>query len=161
MSAERNICPHCQAINTGEVSGSFLCNKCGASLICETKSASADQVAEVEPPLAERIGRYSRLRRSLIRTSSYYLIAAIGASVGFLQVLWLSIRPLTEGDWLILSAYYAVAILLLRLSSLFWRKYRNIAKELSRARADELSLPPDFSQLSDGSQHVRNLERLK
>ena len=108
-----------------------------------------------------RIRQITRSRRSAYRSRGYLLIGSAVCLVLALQLMWISIGRFREGLNVMASAFLMAALVLLALS---WRALSRAGQLKREANASALSnpkTPPDFSQLSDGSQSWKNLEDLK
>lgn len=109
-----------------------------------------------------RIRQMAALRRAAIRTRSYCVIAVGGCAVAAADFIFFAIRRLLAHPHalgiLIAIVYFLAALALLVLSRYFIRLALRFHREANQSSLSPLTAPPDFSELQDGSQIVRNLE---
>ena len=105
-----------------------------------------------------RIRQLAALRRAAYRSRSYCIIAAIGCAVTIIQIIHelISYRRTLLAQFLYIAA--AIALLLLGIQCAKWA--RHFHKEAKRSQLKPPPTPPDFTHLSDGSQHAKNLENM-
>jgi hypothetical protein len=108
-----------------------------------------------------RIRQLAALRRAAWRSRSYCLIAAAGALVSAIQLVVNAIYRFAGHQPLLRPILYLLSAILLVIAAIYFMrlavKYHREAQPSSSAQT---AARPDFSTLSDGSQHARNLERL-
>ena len=156
------LCPECLGpvqIHSDDAPANIHCPHCGSEF-----DPSAIQ-APAEPNLdrldADRIRQSSRGRRSLWRSRSYCLIAAITCLAGAGELIGDGVPRVKAHQpirWLI---EFLCAIALLPAAGYFLKLARRYTRE---ARTDQRPInlpPPDFTTLSDGSQQARNLEEIR
>ena len=109
-----------------------------------------------------RIRQMATLRRAAIRTRSWCVIALAGCIVGAAQLIFDAVRrwpiPANFHGILVAVLYLLSAIALLFLAIHFLRLAIRFHREGKQSALTPPTGPPDFSQLQDGSQIVRNLE---
>lgn len=110
-----------------------------------------------------RIRQVSTLRRGTSRARSYLVIAVIVSAVASVQLVLMTIDYVAAGGWGLTPVGYLLFVgVLLMLAGYFGRR----ALELHRELQTPPPLPPvegepDFTTLSDGSQHWKNLEDIR
>ncbi len=104
-------------------------------------------------------------RRAAFRTRSYFLIAGLGAAAITAQLLVNAFYHFKNHTGVAKPYGYLLCAAALVVAIIFCMKHaRRLSREMKHSALDELPPPknePDFSQLSDGSQQVRNLEDIK
>ncbi len=109
-----------------------------------------------------RIRRMATLRRAAIRSRSYCVTAVGGCVVGAADFVFFAIRRLLGHPHalgiFIAVVYFVAAVVLLVLSRYFIRLALRFHREANQSSLTPPTAPPDFSQLQDGSQIVKNLE---
>lgn len=173
-------CPFCGAALPLSIAGRDVvqCPECGAelSLAGERTAASvgstdfeltgtpADRRGDFAQELdGLRIRQVSTLRRGTSRARSYVVIALIISVVASVQLILMTIDHVAAGGWGLMPVGYLLFVgVLLMLAGYFGRR----ALELHRELHTPPPLPPvegepDFSTLSDGSQHWKNLEDIR
>ena len=113
---------------------------------------------------SKRIRQMAALRRAAIRTRSYCVIALSGCIVGAAELIFDAIRDWPSpfrlrAIWLPLI-YLVCTILLLMAAIYFLRLALRYHREAKQSSIPPPTMPPDFSQLQDGSQIARNLEEM-
>jgi H+/Cl- antiporter ClcA len=111
-----------------------------------------------------RIRQMATLRRAAIRTRSWCVIALIGCIVGAAEFIFDAIHrwptPANFHGILVAVHYLLSAIALLLLAIHFFRLTLRFHREAQQSALAPPTSPPDFSQLQDGSQIVKNLEEM-
>jgi len=139
----------------------------------DSQSQSDDEEVESPPAREEelrelRIRQFSTLRRTAYRTRSYFIVGTVGCLMTAVQTIDWGIRALYAPHWRLLAILWLfIAAAALLGTAGFARRVARIQREINsdlRAReTQELEAArnePDFSLLSDGSQHIRNLEQV-
>lgn len=110
-----------------------------------------------------RIRQVSTLRRAAIRGRTYLQIGGIVCGTGGVQLgLKAMQRVEHERVWDARTfAFIAFAVVCIMLAFFFFKRAIETGRELKRPMLDEPTTPPDFSTLSDGSQHARDLEEIR
>ncbi len=154
-------CLYCGAAVDTDAQGKppLQCPQCGELLIIDAEEE--DSQAHEEPEVAEleeiKIRRVVRERRALVRTRSYYLVILLACMLFSVQLV---VRAVQAGSINQVIGYIAGATLLLLIARTMVGKFREISARINRSDLQEPTTPPDFTPLSDGSQHARNLEDL-
>ena len=108
-----------------------------------------------------RVRQLSALRRAAYRTRSYCVIGAVGCAVAAVKlVLMTSAHAHARGWGLRPVLYVLAAAAALAGVRFFFGRAAGLTRELNRPAQTDPDSPPDFSTLSDGSQHWKNLEEL-
>jgi len=156
------------------------CPRCGAEIVVGTDSepqetgeiqveAEEDDDCAAEPDPAEedelsslRIRQVAALRRSANRSRSHCVVIATALLVGAGKLTVMTIQNVRSGGQRIFSAAYVVAIALaLIFAGLLIRRIVELTRELKQPLLSDPLEPPDFSTLSDGSQHARHLAEMQ
>ncbi len=113
---------------------------------------------------SNRIRQMAALRRAAYRSRSYCLIAIGACIVAAAELVFDAIRRLRQhpalSGILIAIAYFLAAALLIVLTRHFIRLAVRFHRESKKSILSDPAVPPDFSQLQNGSQVVKNLEDL-
>jgi len=114
---------------------------------------------------SNRIRQMAALRRGAIRSRSYCVIALCGCIVGAAEFgfdAWKRWpRPANVRGVLVATVYVLCGVGLLLLGRYFFRLAMRFHGETRQSNLPNPQTPPDFSQLSDGSQIVKNLEEIR
>jgi hypothetical protein len=174
------ICPTCSlqfAVAEMPENGLLKCPECGAEFFATAEESDEDRAErermELEQQVKEdRLGdiRHNKVlleRRSLYRTRTYFVIG-MGLCIAWsMQLMFFSARRAIiehQGLSLRVCLYLATIVVMLFLAYLCLRKIYAINAEASKPVQHEITKPPDFSTLSDGSQLLdkaaKNLEKL-
>lgn len=174
-------CPNCGApVDAAHVSGPIAqCPACGTQFFppalddvdladaTETggeTEASAQSESELE---ALRIRHFSVLRRSAYRTRSYFIVGVVACLILAIQLVIWVVGDIRHGaGWRGRPIIYLLTAGAALVGAFeFWlhvaRVQRAIDAEVAARALEELEAArhePDFSMLSDGSHHARNLE---
>jgi hypothetical protein len=105
-----------------------------------------------------RIRQLSTLRRATYRSRSYAMIWSTVCAVATVQFIIMAAR---EDRPMLLIAWVLLAICSSWMSFHCARRAIALHREAKRKMLVEPTTPPDFSTLSDGSQHARNLEDVR
>jgi hypothetical protein len=105
-----------------------------------------------------RIRKMAALRRAVIRTRSYCLIAVGGCVVGSAELVFDGIRRWPR---LVTWLYWLCAVGLLAVGIHFARMAVRYHRETKQSAIPDSTTPPDFSHLQDGSQFAKNLEDIQ
>jgi hypothetical protein len=113
---------------------------------------------------SNRIRQMAALRRGAIRTRSYCVIALGGCAVGAAQCVFEGIRHWpTSANFLAILAcglFLLSAAALVVLGAYFLVLARRFHRQAKQSAIPPPQVPPDFSNLQDGSQIVKNLEEM-
>ncbi len=144
----------------------LLCPHCGAIYIVDDATGNFPHQSNIQiqyfgPDADQRIRQIIRLRRSIIRTRGWCITAAIACLVlAVQQIIW-PIAALANAQWNPQqTSRLLFAIILLAAAVFLSRRIVRLSSELRRRSLTDPTTPPDFSSLSDGSQHARDLEKL-
>jgi hypothetical protein len=111
---------------------------------------------------SNRIRQMASLRRGAIRSRSYCVIALGGCVVGAAEFVFDAFHrwpaPVNLRGVLVAILYLFCSIALLVLGGYFLRLAIRFHLEAKQSALPPPATTPDFSQLQDGSQIVRNLE---
>jgi ribosomal protein S27AE len=147
--AQTYSCPHCAAEFIAEHDSPQVCSHCGQMI----EFSQPDELSW------QHIQAAMRARTSGMRVRSYCLVGAAGCAVTSLELVWrFAIHPAARPIQL---SYLFVAALMIWFAIHLANKAATIRREMNRNPVSPPTAPPDFSTLSDGSQIVRNLERMK
>ena len=110
-----------------------------------------------------RIRQVATLRRGTARARSYLLIGVIVSTVACVKLVLMTIDHVRAGGWgLTPLGYLLFVAVLLMLASYFGRRAMELHRELQvPAPLPPVQGEPDFSTLSDGSQHWKNLNEIR
>jgi len=108
-----------------------------------------------------RIRKVAQLHRGTTRVASYFLIVAGACGVIAVDLMERATKLVVRNGASITPIIYgAAALALIVLGFRMWRRFRQLSIEARRRNLPNPETTPDFSTLSDGSQVVRNLEKL-
>ncbi|GEM_PF-1340168 len=131
--------------------------------VIDSPTAHTEVQSQHEGPNLEghRIQQIVRARRAVLRTRGWYITAAIACLIlAVQQVVWL-IAALPRGPWdAPQTARLSLAVVLMAVAMLLRERIGRLSSELHHKSLPDPVSPPDFSSLSDGSQHARNLHNL-
>ena len=151
----------------------LTCPRCGTEffppvLEYQYPIDAADSDQEGDPDDADqeelsslRIRQIAALRRGAYRSRSYCMIGAAALLATTIELIIMTVQRVRAAGWSWLPTLYAAAAALSFLGA--WRlvvKIRSLSQEVRHTLLNEPTEPPDFTPLSDGSQHVKNLEEL-
>jgi DNA-directed RNA polymerase subunit RPC12/RpoP len=171
-------CPHCGqrvAVELADVARSYICPGCGQTFEMPAMQLAMPTLDYADPDAPDdrqdeamdeldglRIKQLATARRAAWRTRSWVLITAIGAGTGAAQLVLMSAQSFRAGatDWGV--AYAVSALLALMLCTRLLVRARRMKRQIEeQSHHDKPSRPPDFSELSDGSQRWKNLSALQ
>jgi hypothetical protein len=155
-------CEKCGRKITAAEDGEYpsTCPGCGQLLVIAgaEEPRREDRDDEIE---AAAIRRIVVERRALLRTRGYYLVLTWACVALAAQMMWMMAHALTNGGWQNwLVIYPAAALFLLVMGRDLWMRARKLGEQVRKSALAEPSLPPDFKDLSDGSQKWNNLDQL-
>lgn len=163
-------CPACSRLFKAELRpGEFpCCPECGQSMVLgEPGDDLAAQLKEHELS-ALHILQLARQRRSAIRHRSHLLIFATVCGVAAAQLM-VSLIRLGFCAWqqaacassLLFAAVYLLGLFLaLRYTRRFLTRAAELKHACRKSALAEPQTPPDYSSLSDGSEHIKALEEM-
>ncbi|HEY7116293.1 MAG TPA: hypothetical protein VH475_06895 [Tepidisphaeraceae bacterium] len=174
--AETFTCPHCeQAVEgtAGDVAQLVECPACHESFVIPSRQGSFELPSGPEDPGdaggaqdddeldAVRMRHVVVQRRAAIRSRSYALIGAGACLIGGIQLCIMAYHEVRAAGWgmrpgsfLLFALATAIGVLYFLGRAAYWQR------ESAGSAIPDPTTPPDFSSLSDGSQHARNLEAL-
>ena len=168
------VCPQCDRaveVNPDSVEPFMQCPHCGGQF-----AIIVDEPASVDPETREadewardaeldglKIRQLSNARRALIRLRTYLFIACVLGTVGGVQLVIKAVQRVRhEHVWdLRTIGFIAFAAVCFMLAVYFLNRMAEMNRELRRPLLEDPTTPPDFSMLSDGSQHARDLEDIR
>lgn len=160
-------CPSCGEMIDPTASGTVQCPHCGAELVPppdeESEPATGDESTpdEQDELSSLHIRQIASLRRGAYRARSYCIIGMGVLMVGAMQFLILAAHGVRASGWHLLEIGFACGAIAALIFS--WRlagRVMTLTHELRQPLLSDPSEPPDFSTLSDGSQHVKHLEEM-
>jgi hypothetical protein len=149
-------CPHCGAAIAPTATGKSIvtCAACGRPVEL-WDNAPQGRDAAIDALRAQKI---AASRRAAMRVQTYFRVVAIGCVAAAGECIY---KAWYAGRWNV------TRILLLGLAMCavwgivyFLRHASKVARELRKPMLIDPTTPPDFSQLGDGSQRVKDLENL-
>jgi DNA-directed RNA polymerase subunit RPC12/RpoP len=171
-------CPECGedvAATPGAVARLIDCPACEERFLIPAENGSTVIPEDPEPTDEEREAKAESeldglrmrhvvvVRRAAMRSRTYAIIGAAGCLLGVAKLAimtWKETRGGTAwGLWPV--TYVGVAIAALFGAAYFLRRAAHWQRESLAGKIPDPETPPDFSTLSDGSQHARNLEDLR
>lgn len=166
MNESPILCSGCgreiPADSTGQIPA--LCAHCGAMrIIDDVEEPAAEASAPNEAELEERrIRQIVRSRRAAVRMRGWYIVGMLACVILAAQQLgWFVTAVVRDARGAQQVARIPLALVLLAGAVSLRKRVRRLTAELRRHGLSEPTTPPDFTSLSDGSQQVRNLEKLK
>jgi len=155
------------------------CSRCGTQFFRPENQVDNELAEDASPPdMARavreeeldglRIRQISTLRRAVYRTRSYFVIAGGACFVTAIQLATMIYHraaqtrlrmPLSDG--MLLAGYVLLMLAALGGAFYFERRIVALTRELRKPTLENPENTPDFSPLSDGTQHVQNLENLR
>ena len=109
---------------------------------------------------ASHIQKITHHRRTAYRSRGYLLTGSVFCAVLGVQLIWNSVGKFRGGSNFIASAYLMAASILFALAWHALKRAQHFKREADASVLPDPKTPPDFSQLSDGSQSWKNLEDL-
>lgn len=181
-------CPNCSesiVLNEAPENGLVECPACGAQFFAATDpadiEADARAEAEAEAALERReaelselhVRQVSTLRRSMIRSRSYFITGAWACIVAAAELAWFAGLRFREfmadkaaglhvgiTSYIIPIAEVVSLIAALFASRYFFRRARQAAIELKATVMKDPEIPPDLSTLGGGLEPWRGLETM-
>jgi hypothetical protein len=107
-----------------------------------------------------RIRQVYQLRRSIYRARRYWLVGMGICIVAAGQIVW-KLFTSSPGSMGVSNAHAAVLAIACLVGAVFCiRQAAQLGRSARQSTLQEPEQPPDFSSLSDGSQHWKNLEAM-
>jgi hypothetical protein len=101
-------------------------------------------------------------RRTAIRTRTYFVAGAVACVTGAIELVIMTVTEVRAGGWHVRQAGFVLAgVVGVWGAVYFFRRAAYWGRESRAVTMPEPETPPDFSTLSDGSQHAKNLENLQ
>ena len=168
------VCPNCaQAVevDANSIEPFMQCPHCGGqfAIMVDEPTAVDDDTREADERAQDaeldgmKIRQLSNARRALIRLRTYLFIACVLGAVGGVQLVIKAVQRIRhERVWdLRTIGFIAFAAACFMLAVYFLNRMLEMNRELRRPLLEDPTTPPDFSMLSDGSQHARDLEDVR
>lgn len=151
------------------------CANCGAQFFASAEAVDlhvVDDTAEAQAAAAEdreqeidgnKIRQLSAMRRGAIRARSWCLIVVVVCLVGAVELVIKTIENVWHARrWgLRPTGFILFAIAGVIIAVYFFRRARELKREIDKPALQDPSKPPDFSTLSDGSQRWKHLEDMR
>ena len=162
-------CPNCRGLVAAAAGERLLvCPVCGEQFFISDEFNPGAESSQEHPSESAReselnelrIRQVSSLRRGAFRSRSWCVIAAGGCIVGAAQLVQMAVHDLRRGTRILPIGFFLAAAAALLGSGYFIRAAVRLTRELQQPSLPDPPAPPDFSTLSDGSQHWRNLDEL-
>lgn len=173
-------CPHCGGmIDAGVPGGSIIqCPHCNTQFFAPQPDIEeesdvqepTEENAHTEAELSElRIRQFSTLRRAAYRTRSYFIVGTLGCLGLAIQLIISAVESArfhhqwgrgSISDLLFAAAAFIGVFFFGRHALEVQRGINASLREREREEAEAARNEPDFSLLSDGSQHAQNLHRM-
>ena len=174
-------CPACgQALQAipGPVARLVECGNCGTHFVIPSDQGSVDPPEDFGPSDEEKNANAANelsslrmrhiivTRRAAIRSRTYCIVGAALCLMGAVKLVMMIVTDVKIAGWHLLHYGYAICVAASVLGAGILAKRAAWWQRESRAplfppdNATSSDQPPDFSTLSDGSQHARNLENL-
>lgn len=164
MDDSQNIfcCEKCGHAIAASEEGEYptACPACGELLVIadDEPPPQANRDEEIE---AVAIRRIVQERRALLRTRGYYLVLTWACIAVAAQMIWMMVHALIVGGWQNWQVIYpAAALFLVMLARDMWVRAQKLGAQVRASSLTQPTAPPDFTQLSDGSQKWKDLENL-
>jgi len=180
-------CPHCLqavAFDPADAGGIAICPHCDWEFPLPADAAPNDAlgpdgfvIVDDAPPPAEppprrgpeddvdamRIRQVVNLRRTAYRHRSHFLMLSLACGVLGVHFIVETVRRVVERQPLELKhwAYPLIAVVLVRWGLRAYKRAVAYGEEAVKSSIPVPQTPPSFDELSDGSQHWQNLEKLK
>jgi hypothetical protein len=166
-SAMRVVCPHCGLeLEVGPAEGerAVECPACGGEFVVPGPDGvpEYESAERPEPELdALRVRQIVMARRAAIRGRTYMLLGAMLCAVGLAKLVTMIVPAVRQEGWSRYAIGCGIFAVLAAMGAIYClRRAAELNKESKSTPLPESATPPDFTTLSDGSQHVRNLEAL-
>jgi DNA-directed RNA polymerase subunit M/transcription elongation factor TFIIS len=170
-------CPNCGQIlhaERGEVARLLQCPACSELFVIPALDGSTDlpdaAVATEEQKAHSELQELNSLRmrhlivtrRTAIRTRTYYVAGAVSCLVGAIQLAIMTVTEVRIVGWHLRQVSFVLfAIAALYLAAYLFKGAAHWGRQSQAAKIPDPETPPDFTPLSDGSQHAKNLEHLE
>jgi hypothetical protein len=132
--------------------------------LSDEKEAPADEPEQVdrEEELSNlRIRQIAALRRGAYRSRSYCIVGVVALVVAAVKLITMTVRHVRYAGWQLRPAgYLCAAAAALMGAGFFAARALELTREVAKPLLVDPPEPPDFSTLSDGSQHAKHLEEM-
>jgi len=169
-------CPACgQAVEAtrGPVAQLLHCPACGEHFVIAAIDGSTDvpeegAVREEEKDAREvaeldslRMRHLVVTRRTAMRSRTYNILGAATCLMAAAKLVVMTVKEVRIEGWHLRAVSYVLfAIVAVWPIPYLLRRAAHWARESRGVKMPDPETPPDFSELSDGSQHAKNLEDL-
>jgi hypothetical protein len=152
-------CPSCghEVRGVSHLQTLYKCPACGTEFLAV---GGVHSTADEETLNALRIRNVSLLRRSVFRTRSHFIVGASACIVALSEVVLIMLRGFRTRAWLTEITCIAAGFGLIILLKHCVARIVALGRELRDSKMQLPNEPQDFSNLSDGSQRIRDLENL-
>ena len=169
-------CPACGTVidvTPGETAAVVSCPACGEHVLIPAVDGSTELAQEEEAAARRAEERQSELdglrmrhvivtRRAAIRSRTYNVLGAAGCVMAAVKLGIIAVQQGRRAGWhAAQGALVVMAVAAVYFGWHFLQRARAWGRESRGSAMPEPETPPDFSTLSDGSQHARSLEELK
>lgn len=158
-------CPHCGIaveVTVRQAGTEVSCPDCREVFEVRLEGEGREAPAVKEKLDALRVRQMMLARRAVYRGWGFMMFGAGICVVSAVQLLFNAYKAIRDGasrDWVVL--YTAVAVLLIVLAAKLWVRGKQLKREVEKPMLEPPAAPPDFTGLSDGTQHAQNLERMR
>ena len=161
LDAQQPACLHCGRPVPADAMQSHLpaCPFCGQLAIIDDQEPHLSHPPDPANPAelnSLRLRQIITERRGMIRTRTYLLAGTVACVVVAVQSI---ITAIQSGGWAA-AAELGLALILLAFAWRLGIQTRQVHRRFAQALQHDPARQPDFTSLSDGSQHRRNLEEL-
>jgi hypothetical protein len=172
-NSKATACPNCGAFLEIEpgTQPPLRCPNCQADFVSTIDEPFTDATVdweepEPEPPARDeldglRIRKLVQARRSAIRARTYALVILICCIVMGVQLILTDVQEVHLYGWDFWAVLYAIlTAVMVIIATIASRKSAELHRESNLSESTEPEHAPQFEALSDGSQHVENLEEM-
>jgi ribosomal protein L37AE/L43A len=160
-------CPHCHAgVHVEGPAEAFVrCPHCGEEFALPAEATSPElpiQSTQTDQLDGQRIRQIVVQRTADIRLRSYFLLTAfgcLGAATTFLYRIGQRLFYRWPWNW-VGALHIVISIAAIFGGGYLLTRAHRLTRELNKPLLPEPTMPPDFSNLGDGSQQARALEEL-
>jgi len=138
----------------------YKCPSCDSEFIVPLGQPAPQRPDRADELSGLRIRNVSVLRRATYRTRSHFIIGAAASFMAVVEMALLLVRSIRYRIW---YSGFAAACVGVALAILCWhciKRAMDLTRELRDSKLQLPDEPQDFSNLSDGSHRVRDLENL-
>lgn len=101
-------------------------------------------------------------RRTAMRSRTYNILGVAACLMGAAKLGIMTVSEVRVVGWHLRQVSFVLfGLAALMAVGFFWRRAQYWAEQSRGAKMADPETPPDFSALSDGSQHAKNLENLR